>query len=148
MRERMMSRLLQVVVMTAVIAVFSSPALAHLGHDISHTVLSGFLHPLSGLDHILAMVAVGLLAFSLGGAALWLVPLAFVLMMAVGVVFSGRCLRGSCGGPEVFGPDGESLSCAACPRRKERRAAAAAEGSAERRASPLQVLGGPGLEGR
>lgn len=38
--------------------------------------------------------------------------------MAVGVAVSGRCLRGSCGGPEVLGPDGESLSCDACPARK------------------------------
>lgn len=45
-------------------------------------------------------------------------------IMAVGVVFDRRCLRGSCGGPEVTGPDGEGLTCAACPRRKEREEAA------------------------
>lgn len=39
-------------------------------------------------------------------------------IMAVGVIFSDRCLRGSCGGPEVVGPNGESLSCATCPRRR------------------------------
>jgi hypothetical protein len=43
-----------------------------------------------------------------------------MLIMAVGVIFSGRCLHGSCGGPEVLTSGGESLSCAACPRRKER----------------------------
>lgn len=85
-----MSRLSQTVLLAAAIALFSSPALAHWGHDISHTALSGFLHPLSGLDHILAMVAVGLLAFSLGGPALWLVPLAFVLMMAGGGVLGAN----------------------------------------------------------
>jgi hypothetical protein len=37
--------------------------------------------------------------------------------MAVGVLFSNKCLRGSCGGPEVIGPDGESLSCDTCPLR-------------------------------
>ena len=37
--------------------------------------------------------------------------------MSVGVLFSNKCLRGSCGGPEVIGPDGESLSCATCPLR-------------------------------
>jgi hypothetical protein len=41
-----------------------------------------------------------------------------MLVMAVGVLLSDRCLRGSCGG-EVLGPDGEPLSCEACPRRKE-----------------------------
>ena len=38
-------------------------------------------------------------------------------IMAVGVVLDGRCLRGSCGGPDVTGPDGESLACAICPHR-------------------------------
>ena len=41
-----------------------------------------------------------------------------MLAMSVGVLLSGRCLRGSCGGPEVLGPDGEPLSCANCPRRR------------------------------
>ena len=40
-------------------------------------------------------------------------------IMAVGVMFHRPCLRGSCGGPEVAGPDGESLSCSTCPRRRE-----------------------------
>lgn len=39
-------------------------------------------------------------------------------IMAVGLIFGGRCLRGSCGGPDVIGPDGESLSCATCPHRE------------------------------
>lgn len=41
-----------------------------------------------------------------------------IAAMAVGRVLSGRCLRGSCGGVETTGPDGESLSCAACPNRR------------------------------
>ncbi|HJO39567.1 MAG: (Na+)-NQR maturation NqrM [Vicinamibacterales bacterium] len=44
---------------------------------------------------------------------------AAMLVMAVGVVFSNRCLRGSCGGPDVLGPDGAPLSCDTCPRRAE-----------------------------
>lgn len=40
-------------------------------------------------------------------------------LMAVGVLFSNRCLRGSCGGTEIFGPDGESLTCATCPNRQQ-----------------------------
>jgi len=46
-------------------------------------------------------------------------------IMAVGVIFQNRCLRGSCGGPEIFDSEGESLNCAACPRRAEREARAA-----------------------
>ena len=42
---------------------------------------------------------------------------AAVAAMAVGVMFRRPCLRGSCGGPAVVGPDGEKLSCATCPNR-------------------------------
>ncbi len=45
---------------------------------------TGLGHPLTGLDHVLAMVAVGLWAAQSGGRALWLVPLTFVLTMAAG----------------------------------------------------------------
>jgi urease accessory protein len=45
---------------------------------------AGFAHPFGGLDHLLAMIAVGLWAAQLGGRALWAVPAAFVAMMAVG----------------------------------------------------------------
>jgi hypothetical protein len=41
-----------------------------------------------------------------------------MLAMAVGVMLSGRCLRGSCGGPDIVGPNGESLLCSTCPNRK------------------------------
>ena len=42
-----------------------------------------------------------------------------MLAMAVGVIFSNRCLRGSCGGAEALGPDGDPLSCDTCPRRPQ-----------------------------
>ena len=59
-------------------------ALAHTGHGDTSGFIHGFMHPIGGLDHVLAMVAVGVFAFVLGGRALILVPLAFVGMMAVG----------------------------------------------------------------
>lgn len=59
-------------------------AFAHTGHGDASGVLHGFMHPVGGLDHVLAMVAVGVFAYVLGGKALWLVPLSFVGMMAVG----------------------------------------------------------------
>ena len=40
-----------------------------------------------------------------------------MLGMSIGVLVSNRCLRGSCGGPDVIGPTGESLSCSTCPNR-------------------------------
>lgn len=58
--------------------------LAHTGAGDTAGFLHGFEHPAGGIDHILAMVAVGVFAYVLGGRALWLVPLSFVLMMGVG----------------------------------------------------------------
>ena len=62
----------------------STAAFAHTGHGDASGILHGFMHPIGGLDHVLAMVAVGVFAFVLGGRALYLVPLSFVGMMAVG----------------------------------------------------------------
>lgn len=61
------------------------PAFAHPGHDsAAGALVAGFAHPLLGLDHVLAMVAVGLWAAFLGGRAVWRVPSAFVMVMAGG----------------------------------------------------------------
>src|ERR1041384_1278618 len=62
----------------------SGPAFAHSGRGDAGGVLHGFMHPLGGLDHVLAMVAVGLLAAHLGGRALGLVPATLIAMMALG----------------------------------------------------------------
>lgn len=43
-----------------------------------------------------------------------------VVAMAIGVIFKRPCLRGSCGGAAVQGPDGQKLSCATCPNRQRR----------------------------
>jgi len=63
---------------------FATAAQAHTGVGDASGLAYGFLHPLGGLDHILAMVGVGAFAFFLGGRALWLVPASFLGMMAVG----------------------------------------------------------------
>lgn len=60
------------------------PAFAHLDPAEHGSLAAGFSHPLFGLDHILAMVAVGLWAAQQSGRALWLVPAAFVGTMALG----------------------------------------------------------------
>jgi len=70
--------------LAALLALAPTAALAHTGVGIDHDLMHGFMHPIRGLDHILAMVAVGVFAYVLGGRALYLVPLAFVGMMAVG----------------------------------------------------------------
>jgi urease accessory protein len=66
----------------AFIALAPVAASAHPGHDGAGLV-HGFMHPLGGYDHIIAMVGVGLLAARLGGRALWLVPASFVAVMTV-----------------------------------------------------------------
>lgn len=68
----------------AALLLTAGPAFAHVGVGPVDTFSRGFLHPLGGIDHILAMVAVGLFAVNLGGAALWLVPSAFVGTMIFG----------------------------------------------------------------
>ena len=62
---------------------FPATAFAHSGapgHDLAY----GFAHPLGGLDHVLAMVAVGILAALIGRRAIWALPLSFVAMMVAG----------------------------------------------------------------
>jgi len=61
-------------------------AQAHVGVGETSGFGYGFFHPLTGLDHICAMIAVGLWAAQLGGRALWLVPLTFVVVMALGAL--------------------------------------------------------------
>ena len=68
----------------ALLILTPSFAFAHTGLGHEAGFVHGFDHPIGGLDHVLAMVAVGVFAFVLGGRALWLVPLSFVAMMIVG----------------------------------------------------------------
>ncbi len=64
--------------------------LAHAGHSHVSGFEAGFLHPWLGLDHLLAMLAVGLLAVRAGSArAWWMVPTGFIGGMLVGAVVSG-----------------------------------------------------------
>lgn len=59
-------------------------AFAHVQKDAAVGFLTGFLHPLSGPDHVLAMVAVGLWGAQLGAPAIWVLPVAFPMVMALG----------------------------------------------------------------
>jgi urease accessory protein len=70
----------------ALAALFLAPSLAFAHTGVGDTLgfVHGFSHPLSGLDHVLAMVMVGVLAWQLGGRAVWVVPATFVLVMAGG----------------------------------------------------------------
>jgi urease accessory protein len=68
---------------TVLLLVASSAALAHTGHNVSG-LAAGLMHPFSGLDHLLAMVAVGLWAAQGGGRKVWLLPATFMTMLVVG----------------------------------------------------------------
>ena len=59
-------------------------AYAHTGVGEAGSLMHGFMHPASGLDHVCAMLAVGLWAAQMGGRSLWVVPLTFVGVMALG----------------------------------------------------------------
>ena len=81
--------MLRRILLTAALLSLAGPAMAHPGHEAS-----GFLHPFSGIDHMLAMVGVGMWAALLATrkpAAAAFVPLTFVVMMAIGAAagFSG-----------------------------------------------------------
>jgi len=75
--------------LAVILAMFAAVALplgafAHTGVGPVHDLLHGLNHPLTGLDHIAAMLAVGLWAAQRGGRATWLVPLSFVSFMTIG----------------------------------------------------------------
>lgn len=58
--------------------------LAHDQGGQAQGFLTGLLHPVSGLDHVLAMVSVGLWGAQLGAPAMWMLPVAFPMLMAMG----------------------------------------------------------------
>jgi urease accessory protein len=72
--------------LAALTCLLPTVAFAHTGHGDVGGLAQGFAHPIAGLDHILAMVTVGIFAWQIGGRALWLVPASFVAIMAVGGV--------------------------------------------------------------
>jgi urease accessory protein len=79
-------------------------ALAHTGVGETAGLMHGFSHPISGADHLLAMVAVGLWAAQTGGRALWVVPCTFVGVMILGGIL------GLSGIPLMFIEEGILLS--------------------------------------
>jgi urease accessory protein len=65
---------------------FAPAAFAHSSAGIGGGFVSGFFHPIGGTDHLLAMVAVGIWGAFLGQPLIWLLPVAFPLVMVVGGV--------------------------------------------------------------
>lgn len=71
----------------AVATLFAIPAFAHPGHD-GTSFSTGFFHPLLGVDHLLAMIAVGIWAAQSRKSALWVLPVVFPLMMVAGAALA------------------------------------------------------------
>ena len=73
---------------TALLAILfglaATPALAHVGVGDHFSFMHGFRHPLGGVDHVAAMIAVGLWGAVAGGRRVWVWPAAFVATMIVG----------------------------------------------------------------
>ncbi|MCP3368061.1 HupE/UreJ family protein [Bradyrhizobium cajani] len=66
--------------------VLAQPAFAHEQAGVAGGLVSGLLHPATGIDHLIAMVAVGIWGAQLGAPAIWVLPITFPLVMAVGGV--------------------------------------------------------------
>ena len=73
------------ILVATLFSLISGFANAHPGHGLVSTY-AGFMHPLTGLDHLLVMLAVGVWAAKLGGPARWQLPLTFIITMAFGAL--------------------------------------------------------------
>ena len=71
-------------VTVALVLAATRPLYAHVQQGQAAGFLTGLKHPISGLDHVLAMIAVGLWGAQLGAPAIWLLPVTFPMVMAFG----------------------------------------------------------------
>ena len=81
-------RLRSSVYLALIVLLFGWPAVsaAHMRSGGGIGLVTGFMHPLTGIDHVLAMLAVGMWGAQLRGDAIWLLPVVFPLVMAAGAV--------------------------------------------------------------
>jgi urease accessory protein len=86
MKTRLYAGFARAMVGIGLLLLVTQPAFAHAQKGEAAGFVTGFLHPISGLDHVLAMVAVGLWGAQLGAPAIWVLPVAFPLVMAMGGV--------------------------------------------------------------
>ena len=82
MNDRLSKRILTILMCLG----WARVAWAHVEGGQAAGFITGLQHPWSGLDHVLAMIAVGLWGAQLGSPALWLLPIAFPMMMAMGAM--------------------------------------------------------------
>ncbi|AWB09283.1 urease accessory protein (plasmid) [Azospirillum humicireducens] len=83
-----MSKTTRLAAVAAAVVLAATPALAHPGHLAGAGFLDGAAHPLGGLDHLIAMVTVGVYGATIGGRAVLAVPGAFLAAMLAGGLFA------------------------------------------------------------
>jgi len=81
-----MKRFVRGLALSLAMACATAPAMAHSGSGAAGGFAAGFVHPILGWDHVIAMVAVGLWGAFLGRPAIWVLPVVFPLVMAFGGV--------------------------------------------------------------
>ena len=81
-----MNRFTKTLTLVVALSMSAGAAFAHTGTGAIGGFVSGFTHPIFGLDHLVAMVAVGLWGAFLGAPAIWVLPVVFPLIMACGGV--------------------------------------------------------------
>ena len=72
--------------LTVLLLFYTTAAFAHAETGVAGGLVSGLLHPVLGFDHLVAMVAVGLWGAQLGKPAIWLLPITFPVVMAIGAL--------------------------------------------------------------
>lgn len=87
------ARTFSAAVLAAVCVPLAQAHPGHEGHELTWGFRTGFAHPFTGLDHFVAMIAVGWWAVQLGGRARWLVPAAFLAVLAASAAVGHWALR-------------------------------------------------------
>lgn len=84
MRSPRVIRPLLLMALSCLLVMLPDTSMAHIEQGQAGGFLTGFSHPWSGLDHIMAMVAVGLWGAQLGNPAMWMLPITFPIVMSFG----------------------------------------------------------------
>jgi urease accessory protein len=79
-------RMRRLILFCATLVLLATPAAAHTGSGGTSSFLAGLMHPISGLDHVATMFAVGAWSAVAGGARLWTWPAAFIVAMLCGAL--------------------------------------------------------------
>lgn len=87
-RRPHVTRVLSPLITAVFVLLVARPAAAHIGIGPTNGFTAGLLHPLGGLDHLLAMLGVGLLAARGGGRILWQVPVTFLAFLVIGAALA------------------------------------------------------------